>query len=81
MASRTRRQKRHDLNRRWSIGLTASVVAVAVAIVGIVLVQTEVLGDSWVYLFFGLGAIGAASAMLQTIIRGKAGDDIDEAKL
>ena len=81
MASRTRRQKRHDLNRRWSIGLIASVAAVVVAIIGIVLVQTEVLRDAWVYLFFGIGALGAASGMLQTIIRGKAGDDIDEAKL
>jgi hypothetical protein len=81
MASRTRRQKRHELNRRWSIGLMVSVAAVVIAIIGIVLVQTEVLTDAWVYAFFGLGAIGAASAMLQTIIRGKAGDDIDEAKL
>jgi hypothetical protein len=54
---------------------------VAVAIVGIVLVQTDVLADAWVYGFFGLGAIGALSAGVQTIIRAKTGDDIDEAKL
>jgi hypothetical protein len=69
------------LNRRWSIGLTVSILAVVVAVVGVVLVQTGVLADAWVYAFFGLGAIGALSAGVQTIIRAKAGDDIDEAKL
>jgi hypothetical protein len=69
------------LNRRWSIGLTISILAVVVAVVGVVLVQTGVLADAWVYAFFGLGAIGALSAGVQTIIRAKAGDDIDEAKL
>jgi hypothetical protein len=81
MAPRTRRQRRSVLNRRWSIGLTFSVLAVAVAIAGIVLVQADVLADAWVYAFFGLGAVGALSAGVQTIIRAKAGDDIDEAKL
>jgi hypothetical protein len=69
------------LNRRWSIGLVVSTLAVVVAVVGIVLVQTGALADAWVYAFFGIGAIGALSAGVQTIIRAKAGDDIDEAKL
>jgi hypothetical protein len=81
MAQRTRRQQRHTLNRRWSIGLMISVLAVVVAIVGIVLVQTEVLADAWVYAFFAIGALGALSAGLQTIVRAKSGVDIDEAKL
>jgi hypothetical protein len=81
MAPRTRRQQRHVLNRRWSIGLVVSTLAVVVAVVGIVLVQTGALADAWVYAFFGIGAIGALSAGVQTIIRAKAGDDIDEAKL
>ncbi|MFC5677453.1 hypothetical protein [Aeromicrobium endophyticum] len=81
MAPRTRRQQRHVLNRRWSIGLVVSVAAVVIAVVGIVLVQTEVLADAWVYPFFMVGAIGALSAGVQTIVRAKAGDDIDEAKL
>jgi hypothetical protein len=81
MGPRTRRQKRNALNRRWSIGLMVSTLAVVVAVVGIVLVQTDVLADAWVYGFFGLGAIGALSAGVQTIIRAKTGDDIDEAKL
>jgi hypothetical protein len=81
MAPRTRRQQRRVLNRRWSIGLTVSILAVVVAVVGTVLVQAGVLADAWVYAFFGLGAIGALSAGVQTIIRAKAGDDIDEAKL
>ena len=81
MAPRTRRQQRHVLNRRWSIGLVVSTLAVVVAVVGIVLVQTGALADAWVYAFFAIGAIGALSAGVQTIIRAKAGDDIDEAKL
>jgi hypothetical protein len=81
MASRTLRQQRHVLNRRWSTGLAVSILAVLIAVVGIVLVQTDVLADAWVYAFFGVGALGALSAGLQTIIRAKAGDDIDEAKL
>lgn len=81
MAPRTRRQQRHVLNRRWSVGLAASTVAVVVAVVGIVLVQTGALADAWVYPFFMIGAIGALSAGMQTIIRAKSGDDIDEAKL
>jgi hypothetical protein len=81
MARRTRRQQRHVLNRRWSIGLVASVAAVVVAVVGIVLVQAGTLGDAWVYAFFAIGALGALSGGVQTIARAKAGDDIDEAKL
>lgn len=82
MASRTRRRRqRHVINRRWSIGLAASVAAVVIGLVGIVLVQTEVLSDAWVYGCFAVAAIGAVSAMIQTIVRGKAGVDIDEAKL
>ena len=81
MAPRTRRQQRHVLNRRWSIGLAGSTLAVAVAVVGIVLVQSDVLADAWVYAFFAVGAIGALSGGIQTIARAKTGDDIDEAKL
>ena len=81
MSLRSRRRQRHVLNRRWSIGLVASAAAVVAAVVGIVLVQTEVLGDAWVYVFFAVGALGAVSAMVQTIVRGKMGDDIDEAAL
>lgn len=81
MSPRTRRQERHVLNRRWSIGLVASVTAVLVGVVGIVLVQADVLRDAWVYVAFAVAALGAVSAMIQTIVRGKSGDDIDEAKI
>lgn len=81
MSLRSRRRRRHQLNRRWSIGLVASAVAVAAAVIGILLVQTEALADAWVYVFFAVGALGAVSAMVQTIARGKMGDDIDEAAL
>ena len=81
MSLRSRRRQRHVLNRRWSIGLVASAVAVAAAVIGILLVQTEALADAWVYVFFAVGALGAVSAMVQTIARGKMGDDIDEAAL
>jgi hypothetical protein len=81
MSPRSRRRQRAVLNRRWSIGLVVSLVAVAAAIVGVVLTDAGVFGDRFVYGFLALGAIGAVSAMIQTIVRGKAGDDIDEAKL
>jgi hypothetical protein len=81
MSPRTRRRQRHVLNRRWSIGLIASATAVVLAVVGIVLVQAGTLPDAWVYAFFALGVLGALSGMVQTIVRGKSGDDIDEAKL
>jgi TRAP-type C4-dicarboxylate transport system permease small subunit len=35
----------------------------------------------WAYGFLVLGLLGAATALLQTMMRNKAGDDIDEAKL
>ncbi|MCL3819651.1 hypothetical protein [Aeromicrobium wangtongii] len=61
--------------------MSVSLLLVVIGIVGIVLTQTGTLADGWVYAAFGLAVIGAVSAMLQTIIRDKAGDDIDEAKL
>jgi hypothetical protein len=81
MSQRSRRRQRHVINRRWSLGLVASVLVVAVGIVGIVLVQVDVLDRPWVYGSFAVAALGAVSAMIQTIVRNKSGDDIDEAKL
>jgi hypothetical protein len=81
MSPRSRRRQRTVLNKRWSIGLIASLLAVVLAIAGMLMTDANVFGDRWMYGFFALGAIGAVSAMAQTIVRGKAGDDIDEAKL
>jgi Sec-independent protein secretion pathway component TatC len=77
----SRRRQRHVLNRRWVLGMSASLLLVVVGVVGIVLTQADKLSDGWVYASFGLAVIGAVTAMIQTFIRDKAGDDIDEAKL
>lgn len=66
------------INRRWTLGIAASVLVVVAAIVGVILVQSDVLGEMWTYLFLVVGILGAVSAMLQTIVRSKAGDDLDD---
>ena len=81
MDTRRRRREVHILNRRFALGTAVSVLAVVIAIVGIALVQAGTLSRPWIYGFFVLGALGAVTAMLQTILRNKTGDDIDEAKL
>jgi hypothetical protein len=81
MDNRRRKQRVRGLNRRWISGLTVSVLCVVIAIVGIALVQAGTMSQWWAYGFLVLGLIGAATAMLQTMMRNKAGDDIDEAKL
>lgn len=78
---RRRRRELHILNRRFALGTAASVLAVVIAIVGIAIVQAGGLSRPWIYGFFVLGVLGAVTAMLQTILRNKAGDDIDEATL
>lgn len=81
MARRSRRRQLFVINRRWSLGMVASVLTVVAGIVGIALVQADVLGRMWVYLFLAVAILGAVSAMVQTILRNKAGDTIDEATL
>lgn len=76
-----RRRELHRVNRRFTIGLALSVTGVVIAIVGLALVQGGTLSRPWLYGFFILGALGAVTAMMQTILRSKAGDDIDEAGL
>lgn len=61
--------------------MSASLLVVVVGVVGIVLTQAGVLSRGWVYASFGVAVLGAVSAMIQTFIRDKTGDDIDEAKL
>jgi hypothetical protein len=80
-SQRKRRRQRHILNRRLTIGLVASIVAAVVGIAGMLLTDGDVFPNRAMYFFFALAAIGAVSAMIQMIIRGKAGDSIDEAKL
>ncbi len=81
MDNRRRKRELHTVNRRFSLGVAVSIICVVVAIVGIVMVRADTLSRPWAYGFFVLGALGAVTAMLQTIMRNKAGDDIDEAKL
>lgn len=81
MSTRSRRRQRRVINRRWSIGLLLSLLAVVVAVAGMLLVRSGSLAGAWIYGFFAVGVLGAVSGMLQTIVRNKAGDDIDEATL
>ncbi|WP_456697111.1 hypothetical protein [Aeromicrobium sp. P5_D10] len=76
MSPRSRRRQLFVINRRWSIGLTASVIAVIAGIIGIV-----ALHGMWVYAAFVVAILGAVTALLQTIVRNKAGDEIDESGL
>jgi hypothetical protein len=78
---RKRRRQRRVLNRRWSIGLTVSVALVVIGIAGVLLADGGVFPGRTTYFFFAAGAIGAVTAMIQTLVRMKSGDDIDEAKL
>ena len=81
MDERHQRRALHRVNRRFTIGLALSVASVVIAIVGLALVQGGTLSRPWLYGFFILGALGAVTAMMQTIMRSKAGDDLDEAEL
>ncbi|MCW2800665.1 MAG: hypothetical protein JWQ70_2137 [Aeromicrobium sp.] len=81
MDKRGSKRKLRVINRRWLGGLTLSVLCVVAAIVGILVVQAGCLSRPWVYGFLVLGLLGAVTAMLQTIMRSKSGDKIDEAKL
>jgi len=80
-SQRKRRREVHVLNRRLTIGLIASISAAALGIAGMLLTDGDVFPNRAMYFFFALAAIGAVSAMIQMIIRGKRGDTVDEAKL
>ena len=80
-SQRKRRREVHVLNRRLTIRLIASISAAALGIAGMLLTDGDVFPNRAMYFFFALAAIGAVSAMIQMIIRGKRGDTVDEAKL
>lgn len=69
---RRRRRQRFVLNRRWSIGLTASIGGVILGIIGI-----SVLTRPWLYAALAIAILGAITALIQTIARGAAGDQVD----
>lgn len=58
--------------------MSIAVLAVAVGIVGIVLVRADQMPRTWAYAFLAIALIGAVAGMLMTIARNVAGDDIDE---
>ncbi len=81
MDERHRKRELHVINRRFSVGMTLSVTGAVVAIVGLALVQADVVSRTWLYGFLVIGVLGAVTAMMLTIARSKAGDDIDEVDL
>jgi len=76
MGPRNRRRQLFVINRRWSLGLAVSVTAAALGIVGII-----VLPALWRYAALVVAILGAVTAMMQTIVRNYAGDEIDESEL
>ena len=78
---RKRWHQRHVLNRRLTIGLIVSIAAAVIGIAGMLMTDGDVFPNRAMYFFFALAAIGAVTAMIQMIIRGKRGDTVDEAKL
>ena len=81
MDERRRKRELHVINRRFSVGMTLSVAGVVLAIVGLALVRADAVSRSWLYAFLVIGVLGAVTAMMMTIARSKAGDDVDEADL
>lgn len=63
------------------MGMALSVAGVIGAIVGLTLVQVDIVSRPWLYAFLVVGVLGAVTAMMLTIARSKAGHDIDEADL
>lgn len=81
MDERRRKRELHVINRRFSVGMTLSIAGAVAAIVGLALVRADVVSRPWLYVFLVIGVLGAVTAMMMTIARSKAGDDVDEADL
>ncbi len=69
----------HGLTRRWLVVMALAVALVATCLIGLAVRDDN--GTATTVIFVACGLIGALLALLSTVWRAKAGDDLDEARL